>query len=197
MKYNITQHALMRYLQRDLGESIVNDRTYETWKKTNENSESLIKSATENINKQISEANCELEGSFNQKKTPTKYIINLKEAAVYAIVDQNVVTYYEAKFENFYSKETNKKLLKALLEEFLEKQEKHDFLKKQTEFKKQINNKKIVELELEQKSKKTELQIIEEKLKAAMLDNDILTKELNSDSTILEIIKSRICKSDL
>ena len=84
-----------------------------------------------------------------------------------------------------------------MLEEFLEKQEKHDFLKKQTEFKKQVNNKKIVELELEQKSKKTELQIIEEKLKAVMLDNDILTKELNSDSTILEIIKSRICKSDL
>ena len=70
-------------------------------------------------------------------------------------------------------------------------------MKKQTELKKQENNKKITELELEQKNKKTELNIIEEKLKAVMLDNDILTKELNSDSTILEIIKSRICKSDL
>ena len=197
MKYNITQHALMRYLQRDLGESIINDRTYETWKKTNTNSEDLIKIATVNINKQISESECEIDGCFNQKKTPTKYIINLKEAAIYAIVDQNVVTYYEANFESFYSKETNKKLLKALIEEFLEKQEKHDFLKKQTELKKQVNSKKIAELELEQKNKKTELQIIEEKLKAVMLDNDILTKELNSDSTILEIIKSRICKSDL
>ena len=187
----------MRYLQRDLGESIINDRTYETWKKTNVNSEDLIRVATANINKQIDEAEHELEGGFNQKKIPTRYVINLKEAAIYAIVDQNVVTYYEANFENFYSKETNKKLLKALIEEFLEKQEKHDFLKKQTESKKQVNNKKIAELELEQKNKKTELQIIEEKLKAVLLDNDILTKELNSDSTILEIIKSRICKSDL
>ena len=197
MKYNITQHALIRYLQRDLGESIINDRTYETWKKTNTNSEDLIKIAAATINKQISEADCEIDGYFNQKKTPTKYIINLKEAAIYAIVDQNVVTYYEANFENFYSKETNKKLLKALIEEFLEKQEKHEVLKKQTDQKKQENNKKITELELEQKSRRTELQIIDEKLKAIMADNNILTKELESDSTILEIIKSRICKSDL
>ena len=42
----------MRYLQRDLGESIINDRTYETWKKTNTNSEDLIKIAAANINKQ-------------------------------------------------------------------------------------------------------------------------------------------------
>ena len=197
MKYNITQHALMRFLQRDLGESIINDRTYETWKKTNTNSEDLIKIAAANINKQISEADCEIDGCFNQKKTPTKYIINLKEAAIYAIVDQNVVTYYEANFENFYSKETNKKILRTLLEEFLEKQEKHDFMKKQTELKKQENNKKITELELEQKNKRTELQVIEEKLKSIMADNNVLTKELESDSMILEIIKSRICKSDL
>ena len=67
MKYNITQHALMRYLQRDLGESIINDRTYETWKKTNTNSEDLIKIATVNINKQISESECEIDGTCQSK----------------------------------------------------------------------------------------------------------------------------------
>ena len=128
----------MRYLQRDLGESIINDRTYETWKKTNTNSEDLIKIAAENINKQISEADCEIDGCFNQKKTPTRYVINLKEAAIYAIVDQNVVTYYEAKFENFYSKETNKKILATLMEELIEKQEKHEVLKKRIVTGKQI-----------------------------------------------------------
>ena len=47
MEFNVTQHAIMRYLQRKLGETIVNDRTFETWKKTNECSEQLIKEATE------------------------------------------------------------------------------------------------------------------------------------------------------
>ena len=78
-------------------------------KKTNANSEDLIKIAAENINKQISEADCEIDGCFNQKKTPTKYIINLKEAAIYAIVDQNVVTYYEAILKIFIQKKQTKK----------------------------------------------------------------------------------------
>lgn len=59
------------------------------------------------------------------------------------------------------------------------------------------NNKIINETNEEIKIKKTELQVLEEKLKKATSDNSFLNSKLDSEETILNIIKRRCCRNEI
>lgn len=196
MEFNVTQHAIMRYLQRKLGETIVNDRTFETWKKTNECSEQLIKEAIVAIKKIVLNSELELDGDFNSKKQPTKYFINTEAVCISCVKEQNIVTLYELKFEPYYSKETNRSILKTLLAEYKTKELS---VKEKERIMKELKIKNSLEADFlneEVKKKKTELQILEERLKIVTSETTITTKEWENSNVVLEQIKAKICKSE-
>lgn len=196
MEFNVTQHAIMRYLQRKLGETIVNDRTFETWKKTNECSEQLIKEAIVAIKKIVLNSELELDGDFNSKKQPTKYFINTEAVCISCVKEQNIVTLYELKFEPYYSQETNRSILKTLLNEYKTKELS---VKEKERIMKELKIKNSLETDFlneEVKKKKTELQILEERLKIVTSETTITTKEWENSNVVLEQIKAKICKSE-
>lgn len=196
MEFNVTQHAIMRYLQRKLGETIVNDRTFETWKKTNECSEQLIKEAIVAIKKIVLNSELELDGDFNSKKQPTKYFINTEAVCISCVKEQNIVTLYELKFEPYYSQETNRSILKTLLAEYKTKELS---VKEKERIMKELKIKNSLETDFlneEVKKKKTELQILEERLKIVTSETTITTKEWENTNVVLEQIKAKICKSE-
>ena len=196
MEFNVTQHAIMRYLQRKLGETIVNDRTFETWKKTNECSEQLIKEAIVAIKKIVLNSELELDGDFNSKKQPTKYFINTEAVCISCVKEQNIVTLYELKFEPYYSQETNRNILKTLLAEYKTKELS---VKEKERIMKELKIKNSLETDFlneEVKKKKTELQILEERLKIVTSETTITTKEWENSNVVLEQIKAKICKSE-
>ena len=196
MEFNVTQHAIMRYLQRKLGETIVNDRTFETWKKTNECSEQLIKDAIDAIKKIVLNSELELDGDFNSKKQPTKYFINTEAVCISCVKEQNIVTLYELKFEPYYSQETNRSILKTLLAEYKTKELS---VKEKERIMKELKIKNSLETDFlneEVKKKKTELQILEERLKIVTSETTITTKEWENSNVVLEQIKAKICKSE-
>lgn len=196
MEFNVTQHAIMRYLQRKLGETIVNDRTFETWKKTNECSEQLIKEAIVAIKKIVLNSELELDGDFNSKKQPTKYFINTEAVCISCVKEQNIVTLYELKFEPYYSQETNRSILKTLLNEYKTKELS---AKEKERIMKELKIKNSLETDFlneEVKKKKTELQILEERLKIVTSETTITTKEWENSNVVLEQIKAKICKSE-
>ena len=196
MEFNVTQHAIMRYLQRKLGETIVNDRTFETWKKTNECSEQLIKEAIVAIKKIVLNSELELDGDFNSKKQPTKYFINTEAVCISCVKEQNIVTLYELKFEPYYSQETNRSILKTLLAEYKTKELS---VKEKERIMKELKIKNSLETDFlneEVKKKKTELQILEERLKIVASETTITTKEWENSNVVLEQIKAKICKSE-
>mgnify|MGYP003590152766 FL=1 len=196
MEFNVTQHAIMRYLQRKLGETIVNDRTFETWKKTNECSEQLIKEAIVAIKKIVLNSELELDGDFNSKKQPTKYFINTEAVCISCVKEQNIVTLYELKFEPYYSQETNRSILKTLLAEYKTKELS---VKEKERIMKELKIKNSLETDFlneEVKKKKTELQILEERLKIVTSETTITTKEWENSNVVLEQIKAKICKSE-
>ena len=196
MEFNVTQHAIMRYLQRKLGETIVNDRTFETWKKTNECSEQLIKEAIVAIKKIVLNSELELDGDFNSKKQPTKYFINTEAVCISCVKEQNIVTLYELKFEPYYSQETNRSILKTLLAEYKTKELN---AKEKERIMKELKIKNSLETDFlneEVKKKKTELQILEERLKIVTSETTITTKEWENSNVVLEQIKAKICKSE-
>lgn len=197
MNYNVTNHAIMRYLQRKYGVSIINDRTFEVWKRASEENEEEVKRASEELKRLVLQAEINFDGDFNNKKTKTKYFININDISIICVKEENIITYYSAEFENFYSKETNKKLLKALVEELIEKEIEVEELRRVTSEERIKNNKIINETNEEIKIKKTELQVLEEKLKKATSDNSFLNSKLDSEETILNIIKRRCCRNEI
>lgn len=196
MEFNVTQHAIMRYLQRKLGETIVNDRTFEIWKKTSENSEQLIKESIIAIKEIVANSDLEIEGDFNNKKQLTRYFINTESVCVSCVKEQNIVTLYDIKFEPYYSTEVNRAILNALLLEFKVKKMNSDDKEKLLKELKIKNSLEIDFLNEEVKKKKSELQILEEKLKIITSETAIAIKEWENSNIVLGQIKAKICKAE-
>lgn len=187
----------MRYLQRKLSENIINDRTFEIWKKASqENTNEYIKAQKE-VLKIATEATTIINGKFNNKKEPTTYYVNTEDMSVCCVKEQNITTYYELSFERFYSKETNKDILVSLIKDMEQKEKEHNLKKDEVNKKKKETDGILDNLNKEKELKRTELQILDEKIKEVTSNLSVFTKEFEAEDTILEIIKRRICKSEM
>ena len=103
---------------------------------------------------------------------------------------------YELKFEPYYSQETNRSILKTLLAEYKTKELS---VKEKERIMKELKIKNSLEADFlneEVKKKKTELQILEERLKIVTSETTITTKEWENSNVVLEQIKAKICKSE-
>ena len=107
---NITRHALMRYASRVYKYQIINDQTFDIWKKTNE----------DKIERLETDLKDEFQGTeyictaayYAHKKA--EFYINKDKMMTYVVVGDNMVTCYQINYD--LNDEGNKAILNVLLD---------------------------------------------------------------------------------
>lgn len=107
---NITKHALMRYASRVHNANIISDRTWDIWKKANEEKTQELE-----INLRIELGRLEYicTASYDKHKK-AEFYINRDKMMTYVIVESNLVTCYSIDYD--LDAEGNKAILNILLE---------------------------------------------------------------------------------
>lgn len=172
---NITQHALMRMLQREFDEYIINDSTFQAWKRANPDG--------------VPKAEKELNRIFNEgehtivcpdiKGQVKKFKINIKDMWILVHDDAAIITAYPIEYSKELTIEANKQIFTTVFETFLEKQ--NIYNKKVEELKPFINDceKTIEQLQAEYKITKSKLEYIESRIKQITNEKDNETKSID------------------
>ncbi|WP_339001538.1 hypothetical protein KST09_11720 [Fusobacterium animalis] len=108
-KINITKHALMRYASRVYKYQIINDRTFDIWKKQNEDKIEGLETDLK-VEFQGSEYICTAAYDSHKK---AEFYINKDKMMTYVIVGNNMVTCYPIDYE--LDTEGNRAILDVLL----------------------------------------------------------------------------------
>ncbi|WP_249526351.1 hypothetical protein [Fusobacterium nucleatum] len=87
---NITRHALMRYASRVHNANIVSDRTWDIWKKANEEK---IQELETNLKFELGKLEYICTASYDKHKK-AEFYINKEKMMTYVIVESNLVTCY-------------------------------------------------------------------------------------------------------
>lgn len=107
---NIKAHALMRYAQRVCKEHIINDRTFEAWKRDHAEKVPEIEAA---LKEDLYASDFVTAGAYEKNKKADFYI-NPKTMMTFVVIGENLVTCYHIDFG--LDSTGNKKMLEVLLE---------------------------------------------------------------------------------
>ena len=107
---NITKHALMRYASRVHKANIVSDRTWDIWKKSNEEK---IQELETNLKMEFQGTEYICTAAYDTHKK-AEFYINKDKMMTYVVVGENMVTCYPINYE--LDAEGNKAILNILLE---------------------------------------------------------------------------------
>ena len=107
---NITRHALMRYASRVYKYQIINDRTFDIWKKTNEDK---IERLETDLKNEFQGAQYICTAAYDTHKK-AEFYINKDKMMTYVVVGENMVTCYPINYD--LSDEGNKAILNVLLD---------------------------------------------------------------------------------
>jgi hypothetical protein len=106
---NITKHALMRYASRVYKYQIINDRTFDIWKKQNEDK---IERLETDLKIELGRLEYICTASYDTHKK-AEFYINKDKMMTYVVVGENLVTCYAIDYE--LDNEGNKSILEVLL----------------------------------------------------------------------------------
>ena len=107
---NITRHGLMRYASRVYKYQIINDRTFDIWKKANEDK---IESLETDLKAEFQGAQYICTAAYDTHKK-AEFFINKDKMMTYVVVGDNMVTCYPIDYD--LDAEGNKAILNILLE---------------------------------------------------------------------------------
>lgn len=107
---NITKHALMRYASRVHNANIVSDRTWDIWKKVNEDK---IEGLETDLKMEFQGTEYICTAAYDTHKK-AEFYINKDKMMTYVVVGENMVTCYPINYE--LDAEGNKAILNILLE---------------------------------------------------------------------------------
>ena len=107
---NITIHALMRYTSRVYKYQIINDRTFDIWKKTNEDK---IERLETDLKDEFQGTEYICTAAYDAHKK-AEFYINKDKMMTYVVVGENMVTCYPINYD--LSAEGNKAILNVLLD---------------------------------------------------------------------------------
>ena len=107
---NITRHALMRYTSRVYKYQIINDRTFDIWKKTNEDK---IERLETDLKDEFQGTEYICTAAYDAHKK-AEFYINKDKMMTYVVVGENMVTCYPINYD--LSAEGNKAILNVLLD---------------------------------------------------------------------------------
>lgn len=188
---NITRHALMRYASRVYKYQIINDRTFDIWKKQNEDKveglETSLKAEFQGI-----EYICTAAYDTHKK---AEFYINRDKMMTYVVVGDNLVTCYAIDYG--LDDEGNRSMLKVLLENLKRAEiEENNFEDKYFERKAEINNSiAIANAEITELNKKIE------KIKGnkALLEQELtnIGLEYQDIKTVIDVAKEKIVRSKM
>ena len=188
---NITRHALMRYASRVYKYQIINDRTFDIWKKQNEDKveglETSLKAEFQGI-----EYICTAAYDTHKK---AEFYINRDKIMTYVVVGDNLVTCYAIDYG--LDDEGNRSMLKVLLENLKRAEiEENNFEDKYFERKAEINNSiAIANAEITELNKKIE------KIKGnkALLEQELtnIGLEYQDIKTVIDVAKEKIVRSKM
>lgn len=106
---NITRHGLMRYASRVYKYQIINDRTFDIWRKQNEDK---IESLETDLKAEFQGAQYICTAAYDSHKK-AEFYINKDKMMTYVIVGDNMVTCYPIDYE--LDTESNRAILDVLL----------------------------------------------------------------------------------
>lgn len=107
---NITKHALMRYASRVYKYQIINDRTWDIWKKANEDK---IETLEISLKTEFKESEYICTAAYDNNKK-AEFYINKKLMMTYVVNEKNMLTCYQINFE--LDETGNRALLNVLLD---------------------------------------------------------------------------------
>lgn len=194
MQLQCTSHAIMRLLQRKNQQTIINDRTFDTWKKTNEDSTEQIKEAQEELKRIVETSDYTIKGNYDKKKEWCDYKINLAESSVVVIEESKIITIYDISFSESYSEKLNRTMAEALLKEIIEKDLLAQAIEEKNKKQEREINQEIDELEKEIKMLKEKTSILEKEKENKRQTIEIEKKKSLILKTELEDLKRKICK---
>lgn len=189
---NITKHAMIRYLSRikKLPE-IINDQTYDTWKRNNEN---VIKEAESEIQKLFSSASFFTKGTFGNNKEADFYLLKT-EMLIFVIQKDSILTCYPISYD--IDHKGNKEIFKAYLRalERLETKQKELLNKNKQEKAELINevttlNGKIEELKNKIKYFEETKELLNQKMKILVIEEEEISEQIHNAKD--RIIRSKI-----
>lgn len=178
------QHAIFRYLSRKEGLPIINDNTFQVWKKQPGNLEKYEKALKE-LSRIESKCDFRVEAKVGTDLKKTEYAINSEEQAIFAIDGNNVLTYYKLEYLEEASKTSNLTIYKILLKEYnayKKKLDKHDELNSKKEFKAKSNIENL----------NADINLYEEKIKNLKYKRDMEKSILTDIEQEKEILKKSV-----
>jgi hypothetical protein len=107
---NITRHALMRYASRVYKYQIINDRTFDIWRKENEDK---IEGLETDLKAEFQGTEYICTAAYDAHKK-AEFFINKDKMMTYVVVGDNMVTCYQINYD--LSDEGNKAILNVLLD---------------------------------------------------------------------------------
>lgn len=190
---NFKEHAIFRFLSRKLGEHIINDKTFQGWKKLPGNKE-LYDSALKELSKIEAQCDFRVLAKVGNDQKKAEYAINTKELAIFVIDKNDVLTYYNLEYCGDISNSSNLNIFKTLQKEYLSIEKKlNSFdLKNSKRIEKsngkiELYNSEIITLEEKIKQLKSKREIEKENLNSINLDKDVLIK--NQNTILLKMVK--------
>lgn len=188
---NITKHALMRYASRVHKANIVSDRTWDIWKKANEEK---IQELETNLKIELGRLEYICTASYDKHKK-AEFYINKDKMMTYVIVEDNLVTCYPIDYG--LDAEGNRAMLKVLLENLKRAEiEENNFEDKYFERKAEINNSlAVANAEIAELNKKIE------KIKGnkALLEQELanIGLEYEDIKIVIDVAKEKIVRSKM
>lgn len=188
---NITKHALMRYASRVHKANIVSDRTWDIWKKANEEKIEVLEIS---MKEEFKGARYISTAAYEGNKK-AEFYINEQILMTYVVVGDNLVTCYPIDYG--LDAEGNRAMLKVLLENLKRAEiEENNFEDKYFERKTEINNiVSIANAEISELNKKIE------KIKGnkALLEQELtnINLEYETIKTVINSAKEKIVRSKM
>ena len=188
---NITRHALMRYASRVCKYQIINDRTFDIWKKQNEDK---IEGLETDLKTEFQGSEYICTAAYDTHKK-AEFFTNKNKMMTYVVVGDNLVTCYAIDYG--LDDEGNRSMLKVLLENLKRAEiEENNFEDKYFERKTEINNSiAVANAEIAELNKKIE------KIKGnkALLEQELtnIGLEYEDIKTVIDVAKEKIVRSKM
>lgn len=190
---NFKEHAIMRYLSRKLGEHIINDKTFQGWKKLPGNID-LYQLAIKEMAKIEIDCDFRVSDKVGNDQKKVEYAINTSEMAIFVIERNDVITYYKLEYSNDISAQSNLSLFKTFKREYDSANKKLDSFdlknekkKTKSEAKIELYNSEIQFYEDKIKELKSKREIDKQTLISIEQEKQTLTKNINT--ILLKMVK--------
>lgn len=182
----------MRILQRQFGEGIVNDRTYDTWKKTHEGSEEAINKAQSFLDELWDDFEAEFKGNYNKLKKEHTYRINSSKGWVLIADESTIITAYPTIFSESFSDETNQLILKSIINDLMNCEMNLINFSNSLDDQKQPLEAELNDINIEKESLNQRLKFLNSRADVVKSEIQVLDEELKTEQLNLDNIKSKL-----